>query len=101
VILTQKTQCRGVNHANIGYRHHFGREQDDDRGQNSRLQSRVPAMIPEYDIEYSLVREAEERLASKNAADETARMVHTELADRYADRAWSAREARCEANLKC
>ncbi len=58
-------------------------------------------MIPEYDIEYSLVREAEERLASKNAADETARMAHAELAERYADRAWSAREARCEANLKC
>jgi hypothetical protein len=58
-------------------------------------------MIPDYDIEYSLVREAEERLASKNAADETARMAHAELADRYADRAWSAREARCEANLKC
>lgn len=58
-------------------------------------------MIPEYDLEYSLVREAEERLASKNAADETARVVHAELADRYADRAWSAREARCESNLKC
>jgi hypothetical protein len=58
-------------------------------------------MIPRYDIEYSLVREAEERLASKNAADETARMAHAELAGRYADRAWSAREARCEDSLKC
>jgi hypothetical protein len=58
-------------------------------------------MIPKYDIEYSLVREAEERLASKNAVDETARVAHAELADRYADRAWSAREARCEDNLKC
>jgi hypothetical protein len=53
----------------------------------------MPAMIPKYDIEYSLVREAEERLASKNAADDTARIAHTELAERYADRAWSAREA--------
>lgn len=58
-------------------------------------------MIPKYDIEYSLVREAEERLASKNAADETARVAHAELADHYADRAWSAREARCEDSLKC
>jgi VIT1/CCC1 family predicted Fe2+/Mn2+ transporter len=58
-------------------------------------------MIPQYDIEYSLVREAEERLASKNAADETARMAHAELADLYAERAWSAREARCEDSLKC
>lgn len=58
-------------------------------------------MIPKYDIEYSLVREAEERLASKNAADEAARVAHAELADRYADRAWSAREARCEDELKC
>jgi hypothetical protein len=58
-------------------------------------------MIPKYDIEYSVVREAEERLASKNASDETARVVHAELADRYADRAWSAREARCEDELKC
>lgn len=57
-------------------------------------------MIPKYDIEYSLAREAEERLASKNAADDTARVAHAELADRYADRAWSAREARCEDGLK-
>lgn len=57
-------------------------------------------MIPKYDIEYSLVREAEERLASKNAADDTARVAHPELADRYADRAWSAREARCEDGMK-
>jgi hypothetical protein len=61
----------------------------------------MPAMIPKYDIEYSLVREAEERLATKNAANDTARMAHAELADRYADRAWSAREARCEDGLKC
>jgi hypothetical protein len=57
-------------------------------------------MIPEYDIEYSLVREAEERLASKNAADDTARVAHAELANRYADRAWAARDARCEDGLR-
>lgn len=57
-------------------------------------------MIPKYDIEYSLVREAEERLASKNAADDTARVAHAALADRYADRAWSAREARYEHGQK-
>lgn len=58
-------------------------------------------MIPNYDIDYSLVREAQERLASKNAVDRSARDAHAELADRYADRAWSAREARCENDFKC
>lgn len=51
-------------------------------------------MVPKYDIEYSLVREAEERLASATAADARAREAHLEMAERYADRAWSAREAR-------
>ena len=58
-------------------------------------------MIPKYDIEYSLAREAQERFTSANAADSAARVVHAELADRYADRAWAAREARCEDDLKC
>jgi hypothetical protein len=58
-------------------------------------------MIPKYDIEYSLVREAEERLASKNAVVDTARIAHARLADLYADRAWSAREARLEDDLRC
>lgn len=59
-------------------------------------------MIPLYDIDYSLKREATERAASAGASDLTARVAHAELADRYADRAWSAREARCEAGeLKC
>jgi hypothetical protein len=58
-------------------------------------------MIPKYDIEYSLVREAEERLASKNAADDTARVAHAELANRYADRAWAARNARYEDSIDC
>lgn len=57
-------------------------------------------MIPLYDIDYSLKREIEEREASLKARDLGARMAHAELADRYADRAWGAREARCE-DLKC
>lgn len=55
-------------------------------------------MIPIYDIAYSLAREAEERAAAIAAGDRLARDVHYALADRYADRAWSAREARCAAN---
>ena len=59
-------------------------------------------MIPQYDIEYSLKREIAERTASANSHDVAARIAHSELADRYADRAWGAREARCEAGgLKC
>ncbi len=54
-------------------------------------------MIPLYDIDYSLKREIAERAASARASDPTARVAHAELADRYADRAWGAREARCEA----
>ena len=58
-------------------------------------------MIPTYDIGYSLERERVERLASLTASDPSARDVHRRLADRYADRAWAAREARCAADLKC
>jgi hypothetical protein len=59
-------------------------------------------VIPQYDIDYSLKRESEERLASQKARDLSARVAHAELADRYADRAWGAREARCEdADMKC
>jgi hypothetical protein len=57
-------------------------------------------MIPENDVEYSLVREAEERLASKNASSDTARIAHAKLADRYAERAWAAREALINSGLE-
>ncbi len=68
-------------------------------GKNSRLQSECLPMIPKYDIEYSLAREAEERLASKNATNDSARIAHTKLADCYAERAWSARQAQYEEAL--
>ncbi len=55
-------------------------------------------MIPEYDIAYSLAREAEERAAGAAAGEPMIRDIHYALADRYADRAWSAREALCAAN---
>jgi hypothetical protein len=58
-------------------------------------------MIPPYDIEYSLAREAEERAAAKAATYPAARDIHFMLADRYADRAWAAREKRCEADNGC
>jgi hypothetical protein len=57
-------------------------------------------MISENDIDYCLVREAEERLASKNASSDTARIAHAELADRYAERAWAAREALINSGLE-
>ena len=58
-------------------------------------------MIPLYDIEYSLAREAEERIAGRAAVYPGAQDIHFMLADRYADRAWAAREARCEAGNPC
>lgn len=58
-------------------------------------------MIPKYDIPYSLAREAEERCAGDGCADAMVRDIHYALADRYADRAWAAREARCEAENAC
>jgi len=58
-------------------------------------------MIPEYDIDYSLRREAEERAAAAAAADPMVRDIHILMADRYADRAWSARERRCEEGNPC
>jgi hypothetical protein len=56
-------------------------------------------MIPLHDIDYLMVREAEERLASKNAAGEPARQAHAILADLYDDQAWKARDASCEEAL--
>lgn len=58
-------------------------------------------MIPLYDIDYNVERERQERLATEAAADITAREAHKGLADRYADRAWGAREARCAAGNPC
>ncbi|MGA1798033.1 hypothetical protein VH567_04550 [Sphingomonas sp. 4RDLI-65] len=55
-------------------------------------------MIPKYDIEYSLMREAVERAACEAATDVTAKSAHLRLADRYADRAWGDREQRCADN---
>jgi len=58
-------------------------------------------MIPPYDIEYSLKREAEERAAAKAATDPGIRNVHLQLAERYADSAWGGRERRCEDGNPC
>ncbi len=59
-------------------------------------------MIPLYDIDYSLRREREERAASLATKNRSARFTHDAMADRYADRAWAGREARCaDADLKC
>jgi hypothetical protein len=58
-------------------------------------------MIPEYDIAYSLAREAQERAAAMAATYAAAQDIHFRLADRYADRAWSAREKRCEDGNSC
>ena len=55
-------------------------------------------MIPEYDIAYSLEREVQEREAAAAAVYPGAQAIHVMLAGYYADRAWGAREARCEAN---
>ena len=55
-------------------------------------------MIPKYDIEYSLMREAVERAACDAAIDIAVKSAHLRLADRYADRAWGDREARCADN---
>lgn len=55
-------------------------------------------MIPKYDIEHSLAREKVERVAAAAATYPPARTLHLDLADRYADRAWGARERRCEDN---
>lgn len=67
-----------------------------------RLQSQGPAIRPQYDIDYSLKREIAERTASEKANDLSARVAHAGLADRYADRAWTVRAARCsDSRLKC
>jgi len=58
-------------------------------------------MIPQYDIDYSLVREAQERAAGEAATYPGAQDIHFMLADRYADRAWAAREKRCEEGNPC
>lgn len=58
-------------------------------------------MIPRYDIEYSLRREVEERAQALSAPSPLVRDVHVELADRYADRAWSGRESRCADGNPC
>ena len=59
-------------------------------------------MIPVYDIEHSLAREVQERrMAAGASAASAARDAHEELADRYADRAWGAREARCADGNAC
>ncbi|GHH20876.1 hypothetical protein GCM10008023_29270 [Sphingomonas glacialis] len=52
-----------------------------------RLPSRVPALIPLYDIDCSLKRELGERAASAKAMASRVPVAHAELADRYADRA--------------
>lgn len=65
------------------------------------LASEAPVMIPLYDIDYSLAREAEERAAGAAATYPGAQDIHFMLADRYADRAWAAREARCAAGNAC
>jgi hypothetical protein len=50
-------------------------------------------MIPVSDIEYLMVREAEERLASRRAVNELARQAHAKMAELYCDQVWAAREA--------
>lgn len=55
-------------------------------------------MNAQYDIEYCLMREAVERAACDAATDIAVKSAHLRLADRYADRAWSDREARCAEN---
>ena len=58
-------------------------------------------MIPPYDIEYSLKRETEERAAAEAAKDPGIRNIHLQMAECYADRAWGAREKRCEDGNPC
>jgi hypothetical protein len=55
-------------------------------------------MPPKYDIDYLLVREAEERLAARYAACAPSRQAHAKLADLYADQTWAIRDARFEEN---
>ena len=55
-------------------------------------------MIPQFDIEYSLEREMQEREAAAVAVYPGAQAIHVMLAEQYADRAWGAREAMCEAS---
>ncbi len=57
--------------------------------------------VPRYDIAYSLERELVERVAAQAAQDQAVRDSHMELANRYADRAWGAREALCEDGNPC
>ncbi len=52
-------------------------------------------MIPTYDIEYDLMREAVERAAYDAAIDVSVKSAHLRLADCYANRAWSDPELRC------
>jgi len=58
-------------------------------------------MIPQNDIDYNLAREAQERAAALAATYPPAQDIHFMLADRYADRAWAAREKRCEEGNAC
>lgn len=58
-------------------------------------------MIPYYDIEHSLMREAQEQAAAGAATNIAAREVHLDLAGRYADRAWGDRERRCVDGDRC
>lgn len=45
------------------------------------------------DAAYALRREAQERTAANLAKDPAVRDAHLAMAERYADRAWSLREA--------
>lgn len=56
-------------------------------------------MIPVNDIEYLMVREMEERLASRRAISEPARLAHAKMADLYDDQAWAARRSVCNEAL--
>ena len=51
------------------------------------------AMIPETEIVRCARREAEERAAADGAITDAARDAHFSMAERYADRVWSLREA--------
>lgn len=50
-------------------------------------------MLYQSDIDYFLKREVEERERAASAGDQAVQSAHFELAERYADAAWSAEEA--------
>ena len=57
-------------------------------------------MTRQESIDHYRAREAEERRASRAAASAAAREAHFQLAERYADRAWSLEEEDAEQPLR-